>query len=182
MKHVMVAASPFTSLVILLFGVPARAAALAEEQREVAILESSNASPQEKNEACVALKRIGSATSVPALAALLTAERLSHTARNALESMPIAEAGRALAQAVDRPPQQQGRKHAGQLAAYGQNQGDAEPGLQLGGAGAQNQIGQIEHGAGKGRRGLFGCDADGAIFNARTGRLTSPHRLFPSRA
>ena len=63
----------------------------AEEQKQIAILQS-NSSSQQKDAACARLKRIGTARAVPALAALLTEEQLSHSARFALES---AIAGRA---------------------------------------------------------------------------------------
>ena len=54
----------------------------------------------EKDAACARLKRIGTDQSVPALAALLTDEQLSHSARYALESMPSAKAGQALTDAL----------------------------------------------------------------------------------
>ena len=70
-----------------------------EEQRLIAILQSGS-SPREKDAACAQLKRIGAKQSVPALAALLTDEQLSHSARYALESMQAAEAGAALLAAL----------------------------------------------------------------------------------
>jgi HEAT repeat protein len=70
-----------------------------DEQRQIEILQSAS-SPHDKDVACAALKRIGTAQSVPALAALLTDERLSHSARYALESMPAPEAGAALLEAL----------------------------------------------------------------------------------
>jgi len=71
------------------------AAAPGEEQRLVDILQS-NKPPREKGAACVRLKRIGTARSVRALAALLESPELSHSARYALESMGAPEAGAAL--------------------------------------------------------------------------------------
>src|ERR1039457_2146988 len=56
--------------------------------------------PAGKPAACARLKRSGTAQSVPALAALLTDEQLSHSARYALESMQTAKAGQALADAL----------------------------------------------------------------------------------
>ena len=50
----------------------------------------------DKQTACRALRIKGTAASVPALAALLPDEKLSHMARYALESMPYPEAGQAL--------------------------------------------------------------------------------------
>ena len=77
----------------------ARAAQTNEEQRLIGVLQSDH-SPAEKDAACARLKRIGTAQSVPALAALLTDEQLSHSARYALESMPSAKAGQALVDAL----------------------------------------------------------------------------------
>ena len=70
-----------------------------EEQDLIAILRSEAGATQ-KWDACFKLRRIGTARSVPALAALLGEERLSHAARNALAGMPCSEAGKALRQAL----------------------------------------------------------------------------------
>ncbi len=70
-----------------------------EEQQLIAVLQSDS-SLTKKDAACARLKRIGTDQSVPALAALLTDEQLSHSARYALESMPSAKAGEALADAL----------------------------------------------------------------------------------
>jgi HEAT repeat protein len=78
---------------------PALGAESAEEQHLISVLQS-NATLQEKDAACSRLKRIGTAASVPALAALLTDEQLSHSARYALESMSAPEAGAALCAAL----------------------------------------------------------------------------------
>jgi hypothetical protein len=72
-----------------------------EETQLIAALQSANL-PPEKDEACSRLKWIGTARSVPALAGLLTDPQLSHSARNALESMASPEAGAALLAAVDK--------------------------------------------------------------------------------
>ena len=72
-----------------------------EEQNLLAVLQST-ASLGEKDAACARLKRIGTAKAVPALSNLLLDEQLSHSARYALESMPIPEAGRALLTALAR--------------------------------------------------------------------------------
>jgi HEAT repeat protein len=77
----------------------APAAQTNEEQTLIGVLRS-DCSPTEKDAACARLKRIGTAQSVPALAALLTDEQLSHSARYALESMQTAKAGQALADAL----------------------------------------------------------------------------------
>jgi len=70
-----------------------------DEDQQVAILQSEH-SLTEKDAACARLKWIGTARCVPALAALLTDEQLSHSARYALESMPGPEAEAALLQAL----------------------------------------------------------------------------------
>ena len=70
-----------------------------EEARQINVLQSQSP-PQDKDAACAWLKRHGTAKSVPALAALLTDEPLSHSARYALESMPGPEAEQALIAAL----------------------------------------------------------------------------------
>ncbi len=70
-----------------------------QEQDLISIL-WSEADAAQKWDACFKLRMVGTAKSVPALAALLGEERLSHAARNALEGMPCAEAGEALRQAL----------------------------------------------------------------------------------
>jgi HEAT repeat protein len=74
----------------------AQTAQTSEEQQLIGVLQSSQ-SPRDKDAACARLKRTGTEQSIPALAALLTDEQLSHSARYALESMPSAKAGQALA-------------------------------------------------------------------------------------
>ena len=71
-----------------------------DEHALIHILQSS-ASPKEKDGACARLKRIGTEQSIPALSALLSDERLSHSARYALESMPFPRAGVALLQGLE---------------------------------------------------------------------------------
>jgi hypothetical protein len=70
------------------------------EDALIAVLQSS-ASPKEKDAACVELKRTGTERSVPALAALLSDENLSHSARYVLEAMASSAAGKALIDALD---------------------------------------------------------------------------------
>jgi HEAT repeat protein len=77
----------------------AQTAQTSEEQQLIGVLQSSQ-SPRDKDAACARLKRIGTEQSIPALAALLTDEQLSHSARYALESMPSAKADQALADAL----------------------------------------------------------------------------------
>src|SRR5260221_10136184 len=76
-----------------------RAADSDDEQRLIQVLQS-NASPAEKDAACARLKIVGTSRCVPALAALLTDEQLSHSARYALEPMQPPEATRALVEAL----------------------------------------------------------------------------------
>src|SRR5438105_9766996 len=71
-----------------------------DEQQLIQLLQS-NSSVQEKDTACVRLKRIGTEQCVPALASLLTDEQLSHSARHALESLPFPTAGAALVKALE---------------------------------------------------------------------------------
>lgn len=71
----------------------------ADEAAGIAILQSA-ASPHDKDAACHWLKRHGTAQSVPALAALLTDPDLAQSARYALESMQVPEAGQALIAAL----------------------------------------------------------------------------------
>ncbi len=73
----------------------------ADEQGLLEILKSQS-SLQEKDAACAALKRLGTARAVPALAGLLADPDLSHPARFALEAMPAPEAGAALIAALDK--------------------------------------------------------------------------------
>jgi len=70
-----------------------------EEQKLIAVLQSG-ASLAEKDAACARLKFIGTARCVPALSTLLGDEQLSHSARYALEPMPMSEAGQALVDAL----------------------------------------------------------------------------------
>lgn len=72
-----------------------------DELKLISILQS-NVSLQDKDAACVKLRLIATAKSVPALAALLTDEQLSHSARLVLEAMSDPAAGRALVEALGR--------------------------------------------------------------------------------
>ena len=60
----------------------------------------SDASLGEKDAVCARLKLVGTSQCIPALAALLTDEQLSHSARYVLEAMSSPEAGHALAEAL----------------------------------------------------------------------------------
>ncbi|MBE7500558.1 MAG: HEAT repeat domain-containing protein [Verrucomicrobiales bacterium] len=72
------------------------------DQPWLQVLQSPEATLQQKDAACSALKREGTARSVPALAALLRHPDLSHSARHALETMPFPEAAEALRAALAR--------------------------------------------------------------------------------
>src|SRR6266446_6987324 len=91
-----------TTALALLFIGPLSCLRCAEtdEQQQLIRLLMSDASAQAKDAACARLKRIGTASSLPALSALLLDENLSHSARYALESMPTPAAGRALLNAL----------------------------------------------------------------------------------
>ncbi len=88
-----------TSLVLstMLFFVAA--GARADEEQDLIARLQSGANVTDKCAACQRLRVIGTAKSVPALAALLPEERTGHAARHALEAMPSAEAGGALREA-----------------------------------------------------------------------------------
>ena len=72
----------------------------ADEELDLIATLKSNAGVPAKCTACLRLRVIGSANSVPALAALLGDERTSQAARNALEGMPFPEAGAALRESL----------------------------------------------------------------------------------
>lgn len=85
------------------------------ETRLIAVLKSEV--PQAAKDAvCRALKTIGTSASVPALAALLADEKLSHMARYALERISAPEAGQALLAAL---PKVQGKLKIGVLSSLG---------------------------------------------------------------
>jgi len=91
------------------------------EQKLVAVLKS-NASRAAKDFACRKLMLIGSAASVPTLAAMLADKEMSHMARFALERMEIAEAAKALRDAVATTS---GAQKIGVIGSLG-TRGDAE--------------------------------------------------------
>lgn len=86
-----------------------------DEATLIQVLESSAGWP-EKQEACRALRGIGTEACIPALAALLPDEHLSHMARYALEPMPYAAASQALREAL---PQLQGMQKTGAIISLG---------------------------------------------------------------
>jgi hypothetical protein len=76
------------------------ASARKDLETKLAALLSTDASRSAKDFICRRLMIIGTAASVPALAALLGDKSLSHMARFALERIPAAEAGQALRDAL----------------------------------------------------------------------------------
>jgi HEAT repeat protein len=87
-------------LIVAIAGIPA----WAQNPEEAALIAKlqSDAPLAERDAACHRLKEIGAGASVPALAACLLNDALSHPARQALESMLSAEAGEALVSALDK--------------------------------------------------------------------------------
>ena len=89
----------------------------AETQSLIAVLQSDQKSPHDKDAACARLKRIGTESAIPALAGLLTDEQLSHSARYALESMPSPKAEQALLEAL---PKTTGANRIGIINSLGE--------------------------------------------------------------
>lgn len=85
------------------------------EERLIAALKTELAQPA-KGAVCRALRIIGTATAVPALASLLTDEKLSHMARYALERIPGPEACSALLAAL---PKSAGKIQLGIISSLG---------------------------------------------------------------
>ena len=86
-----------------------------DEAGQIGVLKS-DADWVEKQAACRSLRRIGTEKSIPALAALLADEKLSHMARYALESMPYPEVDQALRDALDTA---EGLPKAGVISSIG---------------------------------------------------------------
>jgi HEAT repeat protein len=93
----------------------AAAAAKAKVSQLSAVLKS-NASEKEKADACRELARVGTKEAVPALAALLSDEKLSHMARYGLETIPHSSVDQAFRAALDKL---QGRQLVGVLGSIG---------------------------------------------------------------
>ena len=92
------------------------AAARKDLETRLAAVLKTEASRAAKDVVCRALKTIGTAASVPALAALLADEKLSHMARYALERIPAPEAGQALRTAL---PKVTGKLKIGMISSLG---------------------------------------------------------------
>jgi HEAT repeat protein len=71
-----------------------------DEQQLIQVLQSE-ASLQKKDATCAQLKKVGTERCIPALAALLSDDQLSHSARYALEPMQSPKAGGALIRALE---------------------------------------------------------------------------------
>ena len=128
------------------------AQAATDEDNLLALIQSDKP-VGERAAACRRLKPIGTVKSVPALAALLTDEELSHSARYALETMPFPEAGAALRAALDKAT---GKTKAGIIDSLGERRdkealpaltklvGDADPLVASSAAVALGRIGGTE--------------------------------------
>lgn len=86
---------------VLVCGAGLNATAADGEEQFIAVLQSAQ-SPHEKDAACARLKWIGTEACIPALAALLADEQLSHSARYALESMTSPQAEDALIEGLSK--------------------------------------------------------------------------------
>lgn len=98
------------------------AAARKELEARLAAVLATEAPRAAKDAVCRALKTVGTAASVPALAALLANENLSHMARYALEPIPTPEAGQALLAAL---PKAAGKVKVGIISSLGVRGEDA---------------------------------------------------------
>ena len=96
-------------------GQDARPPAQSREAKAIAVLKS-NASPEDKTNACLELSRIGTKEAVAPLAALLGDETMAHMARYALEPIPDAAVDAALRDALGRL---QGRPLVGVIGSIG---------------------------------------------------------------
>lgn len=141
------------------------------EQELIGILKS-DASLQDKDAACVELKRIGTARSVPALAEFLTDSQLSHSARLALESMPAPEAGQALIEALVKTT---GLTQAGVIHSLGRRREEAAVPKISGFLTASDPFVADSAAMALGRIG--GAQASDALFAA----LTSHHTAQPKK-
>jgi len=122
------------------------------EARLIAVLKTEV--PQAAKDAvCRALKTIGTAAAVPALAALLADEKLSHMARYALERIPGPEAGQALREALPKVAAKLKigimsslgvRGEAASIAALQPMLADSDPAVAASAAHALGDIGTLE--------------------------------------
>lgn len=148
----------------------------------------SDAGWREKYEACTRLRQVGTAKSVPALAALLTDEKLSHMARYALEPMSNPESADALRKALGRTrgPQKTGvitslgvKRDAKSVKAIAKALSDKDADVARAAAGALGRIGTVESAAVLTKfqkKGMPGALADAVA----EGQLTAAERLVAS--
>jgi HEAT repeat protein len=124
------------------------------ETRLLAVL-TSGASRSAKDYVCRTLRTVGTAESVPALAALLSEEDLSHIARYALERIPAARAGAAMRHALPGLPDALkvgtigslgARRDAASVGALAGMLGHADPAIVRAAACALGNIGSPEAG------------------------------------
>jgi HEAT repeat protein len=92
--------TPLTTIETTIREATTDAAKKAVEDKLIKVLESAEAKYAAKQFACRALRKVGSEVSVPALAKLLTDEKLSHMARFALQRETSKAAGDALFEAL----------------------------------------------------------------------------------
>lgn len=98
------------------------AVARAELEQRLAAVLATDVPYDAKQYVCRRLQTIGTAASVPALAALLTDEKLSHMARYALERIPAPEAAQAMRDAL---PRTRGKLKIGMISSLGVRRDEA---------------------------------------------------------
>jgi HEAT repeat protein len=160
------------------------AAARKELEKKLAAVLSGSASRAAKDYVGRKLAIVGSAESVPALAALLGDKELSHMARYALERIPATEAAKALCEAVAKTS---GAQKAGVIGSLGARRdvesiaclaallGDSDESVALAAATALGDIGTVD--AEKAlKEGKPASDA--AKMRVADARLTAGERLL----
>jgi len=128
------------------------AAARGDLETRLSAVLASDAPRAAKDAVCRALRVVGTAASVPASAALLPDQDLSHMARYALEDNPAPEAGQALLSSL---PKLEGKAKAGVIATLGVRReaaavgplqallSDSDPAIALAAARALGGIGSL---------------------------------------
>ena len=161
------------------------AAARKELETRLAAVLKTGASRAAKDFVCRTLKMIGTAESVPALAALLPDKDLSHMARYALERIPAPEAAQAMRDAV---PKLSGalkvgvigslgvRRDAASVPALAAALGDADKAVACAAACALGDIGSPE--AAKALGGFAKKAPEGVKLAVADARLACAERLL----
>lgn len=174
--------APIDDAVIATHGDAAACKALETRLAEVV---KSGASRDAKDFACRTLRVIGTAESVPALAALLPDKDLNHMARFALQSMPAPEAAKALRDAL---PNVSGVAKVGVIGSLGAKRdvasvpalitllGDADKTIASAAAGALGNIGTPE--AAKALSGVVKTAPEGVKPSVSDGLLICAERLL----